>query len=246
MKIQIHSTATKTAQALCKRLIELMKQKENETFHLAISGGSTPIPFFRELAGKYRNKINWEQLRLYWVDERCVPETAPGSNYGQAKLYLLDKVPLATTSIHHIRGEANPEKEAERYSELVAREVPLSRNYPVFDLCILGVGKDGHISSIFPGNNELLDCEKVYAPSIHPETGEKRIALTGRPILNARNIIFHVTGLEKTNIVKEIVIDTDPDDIYPAKYIIRKAPQAEFFLDKDAALELKITEHDIR
>lgn len=245
MKIHTYSTAVKTAHALCERLKELMLQKNGNAFHLAISGGSTAVPFFEALAGKYRKEINWEQLRLYWVDERCVPPADPESNYGQAKLFLLDKVPLAVSSIHYIRGEEDPFTESNHYSALVTHEVPLSKGYPAFDLCLLGVGKDGHISSIFPDNRDLLDCEQIYAASVHPETGQERVALTGRSILHARNIIFYITGLEKTDIVKKLMIDNDPDDIYPAKYIIRHAPQAEFFIDKDAALELKITEHDI-
>ena len=65
---------------------------------IAISGGHTPKNTFALLAdpgAQYREQIPWDNLELYWVDERCVPPDHPDSNYRMTREALLDKVPLS-------------------------------------------------------------------------------------------------------------------------------------------------------
>lgn len=69
---------------------------------------------------------------------------------------------------------------------------------------LLGAGDDGHTSSIFPGQENLLTSTSSYVVSIHPCNGQKRIAMTGYPILNARHVIFLITGKNKADVVEEI------------------------------------------
>ena len=110
----------------------------------------------------------------------------PDSNYGLMNLLLLSKVPIPAENIHRIHGENDPKREAIRYSQLVKDRVPNKKGCPEFDVVILGAGEDGHTSSIFPGQEALLTTGQIYVPSIHPQNGLKRVALTGIPILNAR------------------------------------------------------------
>ena len=89
---------------------------------VAISGGSTPQAAFALLADSnqpWRNRMPWEKLDLFWVDERCVPPDDADSNYRMTRLTLLDHVPLHSEQIHRIEGELEPEVAAARYeSEL--------------------------------------------------------------------------------------------------------------------------------
>ena len=85
---------------------------------IAISGGHTPKNAFEVLAdpsAQYREQIPWDELELYWVDERCVPPDHPDSNYRMTREALLDKVPLSPNQIFRIRGELDPEGAASRY-----------------------------------------------------------------------------------------------------------------------------------
>ena len=77
-----------------------------------------------------------------------------------------------------------------------------------FDVILLGMGTDGHTASIFPDKIELFNSEKLCAVTEHPETGQKRITVTGKVINNAKRVIFFVTGEEKAEVVKNI-IDTN-------------------------------------
>ena len=64
--------------------------------------------------------------------------------------------------------------------------MPFKRGWPEFDIILLGAGDDGHTSSIFPGQEDLLTSNSIYVVSAHPRNGQKRIAMTGYPIQNAR------------------------------------------------------------
>src|ERR1700744_846007 len=85
---------------------------------IAISGGHTPKNAFALLAdpsAQFREQIPWENLELYWVDERCVPPDHPDSNYRMPREALLDRVPWNASQIFRIRGELQPEAAADRY-----------------------------------------------------------------------------------------------------------------------------------
>jgi 6-phosphogluconolactonase (EC 3.1.1.31) len=92
----------------------------------------------------------------------------------------------------------------------------------------LGIGVDGHTSSLFPGQNYLLNSPEIYAVSVHPQTRLKRIALTGLPILHAKKVFFYVLGKNKTDVLKEVI---KGNDNYPAGYIISRLDASELFTD---------------
>ena len=56
-------------------------------------------------------------------------------------------------------------------------------------------------SSIFPGQEKLLSSDRIYEVSYNPSNGQKRIAMTGCPIVNARRVIFLITGRSKAEVV---------------------------------------------
>lgn len=166
------------------------------------------------------------------MDERCVPPEDSDSNYGMMRNLLLGIAPIPYENVFRIRGEAKPVKEAVRYSELVKQQLPYRLGWPEFDIVLLGAGDDGHTSSIFPGQENLLTSTSSYVVSIHPCNGQKRIAMTGYPILNARHVIFLITGKNKADVVEEIC---NSGDTGPAAYIAHHAQNVELFIDKGAA-----------
>jgi 6-phosphogluconolactonase/glucosamine-6-phosphate isomerase/deaminase len=58
--------------------------------HWATTGGSTPGGIYRHLAGPLREEIDWRKVRLWWTDDRFVPEDHPLSNVKIALDQLLD------------------------------------------------------------------------------------------------------------------------------------------------------------
>ncbi|MDD4115131.1 MAG: 6-phosphogluconolactonase, partial [Massilibacteroides sp.] len=85
MKIVKQYTGQEALRALTDRLINLMNQKSERRFNLALSGGETAKQMFVLWTDEYRELLNWGRLHFYWVDERCVPPDDPESNYGHAE-----------------------------------------------------------------------------------------------------------------------------------------------------------------
>ena len=214
---------------LTNLLIQAIKKKiatkPDSRFLLAISGGTSPLSLFRLWTGKYRNKIDWNNIELFWVDERCVPPDDSESNYGTARKMLLDKVPIPETCIHRIIGEEDPFAEAGRYDKIIR---DFWKDSAGFDLVILGIGSDGHTSSIFPGQKHLLSTDKIYEESVNPYSGQKRIALTAKGILNSINLFFYISGPEKGEILSGIS-ENYGNPIYPAGYIMKEASNPMIF-----------------
>lgn len=228
MRSYIYNTATETAHALIKHLIGMMGNEPEKIFHFAFSGGSTPSLMFDIWANEYREITPWHQMRIYWVDERCVPPEDYDSNYGTMRRLLLDQVGMPGEYIFPIFGNYPPESEAQRYSALVSRVVPLWRGYPTFDVVLLGAGDDGHTSSIFPGQEYLLSSFQPYEVSFNPYNGQKRIAMTGCLLFAAKKLIFFITGKNKYGVVHDILMSGDTG---PAAYVAHHAENVELFMD---------------
>ena len=198
----MYSSPLDVARSLITRMNEqALEKSDDEKYDVALSGGSTPDVLFRLWADKYAQTTPWEKFRFFWVDERCVPPTDDASNYCRFKFLLSGSIPdlKEGDNVFRIIGEADPKAEALRYSELVTQLVPQ------FDCINLGIGDDGHTSSIFPGQEHLLSASQPYMPSVHPVTGVKRVAMTGKPMLHAKQTIFMITGSGKSNIINRII-----------------------------------------
>lgn len=234
----INTTIYRDKQEAAKALARhVFKQRSHEgAVHIAVSGGSTPRLLFELMAASpLREQIEWTNIHLYWVDERCVPPTDAESNYGMTYETLLKHVPLPEGQIHRICGEAeDSSKEAERYSELVRHALPLNEDgLPVFDVVILGMGADGHTSSIFPHEMNLLEDAAPYAVASHPTTGQRRIAMTGPTILAAQHLVLHATGEDKATVLRQI-LDKEPEArAYPMAYIIDHCKNLHIYTDSD-------------
>lgn len=193
--------------------------KENSELNVALSGGNTPLELFKTLAADYSTKINWTKINFYWVDERCVPPDSPESNFGNAYNTLFKNINISPSRLHRIKGESDPAKEVERYSELVKHNVPANDSLPAFDIILLGIGEDGHTASIFPNQMTLLNSNELYDVAYHPVSNLARITMTGHLINNAGNIYFLVSRGDKENIVKDILDGNEKAMQYPANYI---------------------------
>lgn len=212
-----------------------MNEEPLRNFNIAVSGGSTPAALFNVWKEDFADRIDWNRLHIYWVDERCVDPRSTESNYGMTKNVLLDHVPIPAENVHRIIGEVEPDFEAKRYGEMVSKTLPQKDELPQFDLVLLGIGDDGHTASIFPNRFDLLVDPEVYAVGYHPQSGQARVTLTGPAIKNAKRIIFFVTGEGKATILRSIFTNDEFAPNYPSFKIAEAAPHAEFYLDEGAA-----------
>ncbi len=209
-----------------------------DSVNIALSGGNTPQHLFAVLAEHYKNSIIWDKINFYWTDERCVSPESSESNYGEAERILFSKLNLYN-NVHRMMGENDPSEEAERYSQLMQRNLPSENNFPKFDFILLGMGEDGHTASIFPDCMNLLKSEKYCESVVHPENRQRRITLTGKVINNSDKIYFLVTGKNKAQVMK-IISDRNEDSLkFPAGYIKQKNGNVNWYLDSYAAALMK-------
>jgi len=238
--LHIYETPEDTARAVANLIQAKAKEKIKQSLplNIALSGGNTPKLLFNLMANEYAETIPWHFVRLFWVDERCVPPTNIDSNYGMTYEHLLKNVPIYDANIFPIQGEIDPKVEARRYQNTLEAQLPSRNGLPKFDMILLGMGDDGHTASIFPNDLSLIHSDQFVAVSIHPVSNQKRITLTGQIINQADEVIFLITGASKAEILKQIIHREQDFRNYPASYIHAQSVPAHFYLDKTAAGKL--------
>jgi 6-phosphogluconolactonase len=209
--------------------------KEADKLNIALSGGSTPQLLFDILASEYKSQIEWSKVHFYWGDERCVPPADPESNFGMTKRHLFSHLDVPEENIHRILGENDPAEEAVRYSKELERTLHSSEGLPCFDIVMLGMGTDGHTASIFPHQMGLLESPETCVVATNPESGQKRVSISGRIINNAKKVIFLMTGTSKAQKIQEILTKQGNWLRYPASYIQPKSRELHWFLDESAS-----------
>ena len=221
------------AEIFCQTAISSVNHRGS--FAVAISGGSTPRATHRLLSEKpYLNAIPWSRTHMFWVDERLVAFASHHSNFGIAKKDFLDNIPIPADQIHPMPAMMQPEKGAVVYeNDLKKFFQSFNSNRPYFDLVILGVGKDGHIASLFPGHipnskpNRWVLSVKGGDPDVY------RLTLTYLVLNCARHILFMVSGKGKARIVQTIFEDSQAQ--LPASLVEPLDGQVTWLLDKEAA-----------
>ena len=109
---------------------------------------------------------------------------------------------------------------------------------PRFDFILLGLGKDGHVASLFPGTTALRESGRLCVENWVPNLSAYRITMTF-PLLNqARVVVFVVSGPEKASIVRQVLRRTPSTSDLPAQ-LVRPSGDIVWMLDRDAASGLR-------
>jgi 6-phosphogluconolactonase len=185
-------------------------------FSLALSGGSSPVRYFELLAAM---DLPWDQVHVFWADERLLAPDSPDSNYRLARERLLSRAPIPEENVHPMRGAGWPgepdlanlteEGAAQAYEAQLRQFFGLGEaggpeDFPAFDLIHLGLGGDGHTASLFPGQPALAERVRWvvsvrYAGASPPVP---RLTLT-LPVLNAaRFVLFLASGKSKAELAR--------------------------------------------
>jgi 6-phosphogluconolactonase len=233
-KIDISRNVEELAENFSQLLQEVVAATK-DFYTISLSGGSTPKAIFNFLAENYSDKIDWQKIKFFWGDERCVPPSDSDSNYKMTCDNLFSKTNVPKENIFRIHGENNPTEESIRYADVIANQVELKNAIPRFDLILLGLGEDGHTASIFPDRLELFSANEICAVTEHPVTKQKRITITGKVINNASKIIFLVTGENKKEMLDIIFNRKDGFEKLPASFVNPENGELIWMLDEAAS-----------
>lgn len=214
--------------------------QERGRFVVALSGGSTPRTLFQLLAStEYAPRIDWTNVHVCWGDERCVPPEDSRSNYRMACDALLDHVAIPESNVHRMRGEDTPEVAAAEYEAdlraLFDWHGRQPRDFPSFDLILLGLGADGHTASLFPNGAAIEEQTRWVAADYNESVSMWRITLTLPLINNARHVLFLVAGNDKADVAQEILRPHQRDTLLPAARVAPTDGVLHWILDAAAA-----------
>jgi 6-phosphogluconolactonase len=235
--IHIFKSVDELASSLSEKVISLAMNsiQAGIPFNIALSGGSTPRTLFEKMADAGEETQFWEQVNFFWADERCVPPEHPESNFRMANETLFRPLSLSCVHVYRIKGEEDPQAEAERLESLLRSQLPDRKGLPCFELILLGMGTDGHTASIFPNQMQLMHTGRICEVAMHPGTGQHRITLTGPVINNAESVCFMITGEDKAAVLASIINGANGADKYPAAHIKPASGILEWYLDTEAA-----------
>lgn len=191
------------ADAVADRLGEAIAARGRAV--LAVSGGTTPMRFFRALSTA---AIGWEKVVVTLIDERFVPPTHDRSNEKLARENLLTG-PAASARFVPLYSQAESvEAAARQASEAVSSLLPI-------DVAVLGIGTDGHTASLFPdaANADFLLSTRAREPvlAVHaPSAGEPRLTLALPVISQSRHVFLHIEGDEKRGVFESAMAEEPP------------------------------------
>lgn len=165
---------------------------------LVVSGGSTPLPFFKALREK---PLDWPRVDVLLADERWVAEDDSASNTRLVKENLLQ----GPASEAHFLSLKQPGQTPEEGLDAVRDE--LKELHLPIDVLILGMGNDGHTASLFPDAPELAQAldpssDELVAAMNPPSQPQKRITLTYRALQGAAFTALHLKGDDKLATLK--------------------------------------------
>ncbi len=172
---------------ITKNLSSSINKYQNAS--IAVPGGTSPIKIFNGLS---KQKLDWSKVQITLVDDRLVDPDNDHSNQKLINDYLL-------------KNEAKKSK-----------FIPLNKNlnkgenfkFPL-DVCLLGIGNDGHFASLFPNminNTNMLDPKSKSSIDEVKANGNPfvpRISMNLPLILTSNLIILLIKGKLKQEVLRE-------------------------------------------
>jgi 6-phosphogluconolactonase len=214
---------------------------DHGSFSLVLSGGSTPKLLHQLLADPaqaFRDQIDWQEVEIYFGDERAVPPDHADSNYRMARDTLLSRVPIPEVNVHRIPCEINPEEAAVEYGKLLKARFGESGGP---DLTLLGMGEDGHTASLFPHTPALAETRhRAFAQFVlNSTTGPSwRMTMTA-PFLNrSREVAVLVTGANKAKRLREVLHGPHDPQRLPIQLIAPASGRVIWLVDDPAGAAL--------
>jgi 6-phosphogluconolactonase len=205
-------------------------------FTVALSGGSTPEAMYKLLTQEpFKSRVDWAKVEVFFGDERCVPPDHAESNYRMARESLLSKVPIPGDNVYRMRGE-EPDHNlaAKEYGEMLKEKFADGG----LDLCMLGMGDDGHTASLFPHTPATRETKhRAFAQFVEKSTTGPswRITLTAPFINRCRDVVVLVTGAKKAARVSEVLEGPRDPERLPIQLIDPASGRYTWMMDTAAA-----------
>jgi 6-phosphogluconolactonase len=177
--------------------------KNYEECRIAIAGGSTPKELYEALSNK---ELPWEKIKFIIIDERYAPSDDPQSNLKMIRKALLNHVMIPPENVISFDTSLPINSAAQEMDRKIAKLA--HEREAIFDLIILGAGVDGHIASLFPGDNSVdqeayASTAQASGPNIDDYETKNRLTLTMKALKNSRQALLLLKGRNKQQVLKK-------------------------------------------
>jgi len=205
-RVVVKDDPAAVAEVVANRLVSRLGNwtRKGRTVHVSLTGGTTGGASLRAV-GEHpeRDDVDWSLVHIWWSDERFVPRSDPERNALLARTALLDRIEIPAENVHEMAATDDGldlDAAAEAYARELARFGTAEQPWPTFDICLLGVGPDAHIASLFPDRPEItLTDVATAAVRDSPKPPPERITLT-RPVINSSTRLWMaLSGADKAS-----------------------------------------------
>lgn len=208
----VYDDAQGVAEAVAAKLIEQLAEAQTRSglASVVLTGGRTGIAVLEQVRiAPGRQDVEWSAVDFFWGDDRFVGSSHPDRNELQARRALLDHLDVDPARVHPMAASdgkfgADAGGSARAYRQLIADR--RTEGEPLFDVCLLGVGEDGHVASLFPGLDAVQE-RTLTALAVHgsPKPPPTRITLTLPALCASRDVWVLATGAGKADAVARAV-----------------------------------------
>ncbi len=193
---------------------------------LAIPGGRSPGPVLTALAELVEPWL-CARLHLLWLDERAVP-VGHADRCDRPTLAAWQAGGALPAHVHPMPAEdADLDAAAARYAATL--HAACAGN--PLDACLIGIGEDGHLASLFPGHPGLKELAEVFAVRDSPKPPAQRLTL-GLPVIHRASLrVVLILGADKGRVFARA--RRGPDPALPVSLLPRE--NTVWYLDDAAA-----------
>ncbi len=220
-EVIVHADADDVAEALAARLMARLAeiQRDFRVPQVALTGGRIATKAYQRLADEGpHSAVDWSRVEFWWGDERFVAADDDDRNAKQALDLLAAPLHLTPARIHQMPA-ADAGVDLDQAAEGYARELGST----AFDICLLGMGPDGHVASIFPEHPSSYASGDVIAVRSSPKPPPERISLTLPVINRSHEVWFVVSGADKAAAAKMALLGAGPVQV-PAAGVSGRRP----------------------
>ncbi|XP_055016044.1 GDH/6PGL endoplasmic bifunctional protein [Boleophthalmus pectinirostris] len=210
---------------------------ESGVFHLAVSGGASPLALFHRLA-LHHFAFPWRDTHVWMVDERCVALNEFESNFHSLHDHLLQHVKIPYYNIHPMPVQLNQRLcvEEDKGTWLYEEEIKKFVNASRFHFVLLGVGYDGHIASLFPGVKPEHHGESFVVLTESPVKPHQRMSLTFNAINRAQKVAILLIGKYKHEAVIQLSRVKEETTQWPVTWVKPDSGSLIWYIDYEALL----------